>query len=59
MLHFNPIGRVMVDVLVSNAVDHGFAGSIPDRVKTKTMKFVFVVRSNKENDQRLKGSESP
>ena len=33
------IGGVLVNVLASCAVDHGFE---PDRVKTKTIKLVFV-----------------
>ena len=51
----NHIGRVLVSVLE-------IVGSSPDRVKTKTIKLVFVAsplsRSIKEKKQRLVGSES-
>ena len=53
----NRIGGVMVSVLASIAVDHGFE---PRRIKPKTLPLVCVASplSNKEKEQRLVGSES-
>ena len=53
------INDVMVNVLASNVVDRGFDS---DRVKPMTIKLflllLFYVRSFREKEQRLVGSES-